>query len=102
MRCQDVAEAHVLALDNPEAANQRFILAAALADSQKIADILRAVVPGANERVPKGTPGKSTFPADQWSADNSKVQRVLGLKFRSAEETFGDSGRQLLELIKAV
>ncbi|KAK7179759.1 hypothetical protein DPSP01_003236 [Paraphaeosphaeria sporulosa] len=99
---RDVAEAHVLALDNPEAANQRFILAAALADSQKIADILRAVVPGANERVPKGTPGKSTFPADQWSADNSKVQRVLGLKFRSAEETFGDSGRQLLELIKAV
>ncbi|KAF9741453.1 nad dependent epimerase [Paraphaeosphaeria minitans] len=81
---------------------QRFILAAALVDSQNVADILLAEVPGACERVPKGALGKSTFQADQSSADSRKVQMVLGLKFWSAEKTFGESGRQLLELKKAV
>ena len=95
---QDVAQAHILALDNPAAGNQRFILAAGLLDTQKMADILRKEVPGAADRVPRGTPGKNTFPEDQWTADNSKVQKVLGLKFRSVEETVRDSGAQLLEL----
>lgn len=85
-------------MDEPEAANQRFILAAGLLDSQKIADVLRTEVPGAMERVPRGTPGSNTFPEDQWRADNSKVQKILGLTFRSVEETIADAGKQLLEL----
>jgi nucleoside-diphosphate-sugar epimerase len=97
---QDVAEAHVLAMDAPGAGNQRLLLAADVVDSQRIADILRANVPDAVERVPQGKPGTSTLPADNFAVDHSKAERVLGLKWRSAEETFADSGRQLLEFEK--
>lgn len=87
-------------MDAPGAGNQRFITSAGLIDSQKIADIFRSKVPGAEERVPKGSPGKYNLPADHYRADASKAERILGVKWRSAEETFGDVGRQMLEFEK--
>jgi len=60
-------------MDAPNAGNQRYIVTAGAVDSQRIADILRENVPGADERVPKGTPGKSSLPGDAWKADNSRV-----------------------------
>ncbi len=33
-----------------------------------------------------------------FTATSAKAERVLGLKFRGAEETFGDLGVQLLEI----
>ncbi|KAJ4304671.1 hypothetical protein N0V90_000198 [Kalmusia sp. IMI 367209] len=97
---RDIAKAHVLALDAPEAANKQFIVTVGLADSQTIAGVLMAEVPGAEERVPKGSPGRKSFPEDQWSASNRKAKELLGLEFHIAEETFRDTGRQLLELEK--
>ncbi|KAF2680269.1 3-beta hydroxysteroid dehydrogenase/isomerase family protein-like protein [Lentithecium fluviatile CBS 122367] len=97
---RDIARAHVLAMDAPSAGNQRFITTADPVDSQKIADIMRAEVPGAAERVPKGEPGTNTLPADAYGADASKAERILGLKWRPVEETFANSARQLLEFEK--
>ena len=95
---KDIARAHILALDNPAAANQRFIITAGLLGTQKIADILRATVPGAAERVPRGEPGVNNLPSDNYQIDNSKSMKVLGLEYTSAEDTFGDLGKQLLEI----
>lgn len=97
---RDIARAHVLALDNPAAANQRFIIAKGLLGTQRIADVLRATVPGAANRVPRGEPGTDNLPSEVYSIDNSKSKNVLGLEYTSEEETFGDLGKQLLEIEK--
>ncbi|KAH7135075.1 3-beta hydroxysteroid dehydrogenase/isomerase family protein-like protein [Dendryphion nanum] len=97
---RDISKAHLLAIDTPEAANQRFIITAGRLTNQKIADLLREHVPGAAERVPKGDTGADTLPSDYYNIDNSKGLNVLGIKYRSAEETIGDLGKQLLEIEK--
>lgn len=97
---QDIARAHILALDNPAAANQRFIIAKGVLGTQGIADVLRATVPGATERVPRGEPGTDNLPVGNYQIDSSKSEKVLGLKYTSSEDTFGDLGKQLLEIEK--
>jgi nucleoside-diphosphate-sugar epimerase len=87
-------------VDAPEAGNNRFLITNGSVTSQEIADILRAKVPGAEERVPKGEPGKNTLSEDAFSADTSKARRLLGLEYTSKEKTFEDVGRQLLEIEK--
>lgn len=89
-------------MDAPGASNKRFIVAAGLVASQEVANAMRSEVPGARERVPKGQPGNIAFPGEHWRADNSRAKNILGLKFKSATETFSDLGRQLLELEKNV
>ncbi|KAF2738789.1 3-beta hydroxysteroid dehydrogenase/isomerase family protein-like protein [Polyplosphaeria fusca] len=95
---RDIAQAHVLAMDAPHARNKRFFVSSGSVTSQQIADILREKVPGAVERVPKGTPGANTLAADAFKGNNTRVKEVLGLQFRSMEETFSDLGRQLVEI----
>lgn len=68
--------------------------------SQQIADILRADVPGAEERVPRGTPGANTLSANAFSANSTKAKALLGIRYKSANETFADLGKQLLEIEK--
>lgn len=86
----------------PEAGNNRFITSPGNVTSQEIADILHAKVSGVEGRVPKGEPGKDTLPGDTFTADTSKVQRVLGLKYTPKEKTIEDLGKQLLEIEAAV
>ena len=67
----------------------------------EIADILRSEVPGLEDRTPRGEPGgKGTggkgLPEGAFDADNGEGRRVLGVGYRSAEETFGELGRQLV------
>ena len=97
---QDIAKAHVLALDSAAASNQRIIISAGLLGTQRIADVLRATVPDAAERVPRGQPGTDNLPVNNYTIDNTKSKEILGLEYRSAEETFGDLGKQLLEIEK--
>lgn len=95
---RDLALAHVRAMDAPDAGNQRFNICAGDIRSQDIADILRKEVEGVEGRVPKGEPGKDMKPADAYSVDSSKAERVLGLVWRGKGETIGDMGRQFVEL----
>ena len=82
----------------PEASNKRFIVTPGTIGSQQISDILRQNIPGLEKRIPEGTPGTSSLPADVFSADSSPAEKVLGIKFRSAEDTFVDLGKKLLEI----
>ena len=85
----------------PEISNKRIILAAGSVTSQEIADIMRTAIPAQAERIPLGNPGEDTFPRNGYSVDTSTARDVLGLGFRSKEETFGDLARQLLEIAKS-
>jgi nucleoside-diphosphate-sugar epimerase len=99
---RDLAHAHVVAATTPEAANKRFNICSGDIRSQEISDILRKEVPGAEGRVPKGEPGKNTKPADAVSQDSSRAEKILGLSWRSKVETFGEMGRQFLEMESSV
>lgn len=93
---RDIAHAHILALTSPSAGNSRFLILAGQITSQQISDILRAKVPGLENRTPRGKPGVKGLPEGAYGADKGEARRVLGVEYRGAEETFGELGRQLV------
>ena len=95
---QDLALAHLKAATVPEASGQRFIICAGQVSSQQISDVLRKALPEIDERTPVGVPGGNPLPEGAYDCSSEKAKSVLGIKFRSMEETFVDLGRQLLEL----
>jgi hypothetical protein len=84
----------------PEASGQRFIVCEGQVSSQNISDILRKNIPELEERTPKGSPGEKGLQDGSFTCSSEKAKRVLGLTFRSMEDTFVDLGKQLLELEK--
>jgi len=97
---RDVASAHIQAATLPEASNQRFILCAGQIGSQEISDMLRKNLPELMERTPIGKPGVSSLPATAYMCSSAKAQKVLGLVFKSKEETFVELAKQLLDIEK--
>ncbi|KAA8572550.1 hypothetical protein MFRU_003g02560 [Monilinia fructicola] len=97
---RDLAEAHLLAATLPEASGQRFIICEDQISSQNISDILRKNIPELEERTPKGVPGEKGLEDNSYTCSSEKAQKVLGLKFRSKEDTFVDLARQLLDIEK--
>ena len=95
---RDLAIAHRLAITNPEAGGERIIVSARAISSQDIADIWRRGFPALRDRVPIGKPGTSSLDENAYYVENAKARKILGLEFRSDEESFGDLGRQLLEI----
>jgi nucleoside-diphosphate-sugar epimerase len=91
---RDVAAAHVLALENPEAAGERFLTGQDFR-YQLAADVIRANFPEIKDNVPEGQPG---FKEPAYVLDGSKVTKVLGVKYRPFEETIVDTFSQLLSL----
>jgi hypothetical protein len=91
---RDAALAHVRALTTRAAANKRFLIGAAHFSSTFAVDTLKSL-PELAHRLPKG-------PADEEirtiKLDVSETDRVFGIKYRTAEETFHDTARRLLEL----
>lgn len=97
---RDLADAHWLAITTPEASNTRMIICGGRVTSQNISDMLREKMPELRAIVPKGIPGGNPLPKNAYSFSSEKAQRVLGLKFRSQEETFVDMARQLVDIEK--
>jgi len=99
---RDLAAAHVLAAfsTDPAVANQRFNVSAADIPEQFICDMLRANIPELGERTPLGQPGKDNLEEGIYGISNEKAGRLLGVRYRSKEETFVELARQLLELEK--
>jgi nucleoside-diphosphate-sugar epimerase len=97
---RDIAAAHVLAATTPKAGNERIIVAAGAASSQRIADILREIFPELERRTPAGKPGTNSLPENHFTISNEKSMKILGLKYREEEDTFVDMVRQILEIEK--
>jgi hypothetical protein len=88
-----VAKAHVLALTVPQAANNRFITSASPFCTQEICDILRPHAPDL-PNIPSGNVGaveEANDPRNVLVFDGGKARRMLGVTYRSIDDTVKDS-----------
>lgn len=111
---RDVAECHVKAMEIPEAAGQRFLATEGFLWFSEAATVLRKAFPAYDKKIPKMTVPDwllkvmATFqPIYQQAvtelgrtrkASNAKATRVLGVKFRTAEEALIASAKSLIDL----
>lgn len=96
---RDVAAAHVLALQRPEAGGERFITSRGPFDFADLRDA--AIKAGFKGIAPGKTEGYVPEPP-LITVDGSKAERVLGLKYRTKEETAVDSIKSYYELFPSV
>lgn len=92
---RDVAAAHILAFERPEAGGERFLVSEHF-DYQSAVDALREVMPEIGDRIPVGEKGAGKK-AEVYQVDGSKAERLLGLKYRSLGQCMADCFRELLE-----
>eukprot|EP00026_Physarum_polycephalum_P011077 Phypoly_transcript_11273.p1 GENE.Phypoly_transcript_11273~~Phypoly_transcript_11273.p1 ORF type:complete len:331 (+),score=53.53 Phypoly_transcript_11273:121-1113(+) len=90
---RDLAQAHLLAYQKPEASNQRFLPTNGNYCWQEVVDYAHEHFPG-QIKAKKGNPGH--FPEVVGRADNSKSRTILGLTYRPKEQTFHDTISQFL------
>jgi uncharacterized protein YbjT (DUF2867 family) len=100
---RDLATAHVRALRTPAAANKRLLVGGAPLTSTLIVKTLeglaeKGTLPELKGRLPKDTGKDNGVTLPRIGADEGN--EILEMKFRSAEETFGDLAKKVLELEK--
>lgn len=97
---RDIALAHVLAIESPAAANQRYLITAGNYSPQQVVDYMWKMYPqrAQEKNISKGSPGKLWPEGGVFSVDATKSQRDLGLKYRSFEESIRDTFARLVEL----
>jgi len=92
----DIAEAHILAAEKKEAIGQRFFVTSTTSFSR---ENLNEILVKSGEF--KGFPlHKNSFkpPSGRFAYDNSKVQKVLGLRLTPPNEALVEMGKQLIKL----
>ncbi|GJD04508.1 NAD dependent epimerase/dehydratase [Colletotrichum higginsianum IMI 349063] len=95
---RDVARAHLLAVTKPDAGGNRFVIGAGGVSNQKIANVLRERFPELRHRIPEGDPAKAALPEGIFGLDPSLAGRVLGLEYKSLEDTIVDTATPIVEL----
>ena len=99
---RDIALAHALAAEKPEAANQRFFIVADKFCNREMVEILADAFPELRDKLPQGEalkPGEYP-PEGVYGFDNRKSKEVLGLTYRPLRGAVVDSARSLLDLMK--
>ncbi|OAL32107.1 hypothetical protein AYO20_08045 [Fonsecaea nubica] len=91
---RDVALAHVKALEVPEAGGKRFLTTAGHYSNADIAQIIKQRFPDLADKLPDKI--ESDRPQDCYQYDNSRSKEVLGLKYRSLEDSVVDTVKSLL------
>ncbi|UKZ50092.1 hypothetical protein TrVGV298_004348 [Trichoderma virens] len=94
---RDTAEAHVKALRIVEAGGGRYLLAGGIYCNQELADVSRRLLPKYGDRIPIGEPGKRESHT-HFGVSTAETDKVLGIKWRSLEQTLGDVVPQLFEI----
>jgi len=97
---RDIALAHVLAAEKPEAAGKRFFVLAGYFSNKQIVDIVREHFPELRKNLPEGDAAKEGDfpeggPEKVMRFDNSRVREVLGVNFRNFEECIVDTVKSL-------
>ncbi|KAK9360979.1 hypothetical protein V1504DRAFT_406804 [Lipomyces starkeyi] len=94
---RNVAEAHVLALETPEAENQRYFVVADKYSYKDICGILLKNFPELSGKVPTegGILTKKIF-----DVDNSKSKKDLGIEYISLEQSIVDLTKQFIDWVK--
>ncbi|KAG6034223.1 hypothetical protein E4U41_006655 [Claviceps citrina] len=94
---RDVAAAHVNALLVPEAGGGRYMLCQGVYCNQELADISRKVTSKYTDKIPVGKPGQRESHS-HFGVDTSDTERVLGLKWRTLEDSLADLVPQLFDI----
>lgn len=91
---RDLALAHVKAIELPEAAGKRFLITEGYYINAEIAKAIKDNFPNLADKLPAEL--VSDRPKDVYGIDNSRSLKVLGLKYRSLEESIVDTVKSLL------
>ncbi|KAH8593192.1 putative NADPH-dependent methylglyoxal reductase GRP2 [Bisporella sp. PMI_857] len=93
---RDLALAHVLAIEKPEAAGKRFFTTAGYFSNKEITEVIRKNFPELEDQLPgKDVPGGDYPKEGLYKYDNKRSVEVLGLKFRTLEESIADLVKSL-------
>ena len=98
---RDVAKAHRLAYEKPEAGGQRYFTTASLYSFQQVVDIIRKDFPQLQSQTPRGTPGAGLIP-NTFEVDDSKIKKELGMTFMPLEKSIHDMVEELLRIEKSI
>ncbi|KAL8789689.1 MAG: hypothetical protein Q9195_006686 [Heterodermia aff. obscurata] len=96
---RDVALAHVLCVEKPEASGLRFFLTAGPYSSRQLAEIIYQHFPQLRDKLPSGDELQDAeIPADGdiFGFDNSRSKEVLGLTYRSLEPCVVETVQSIL------
>ena len=93
---RDLALCHVKAIEVDAAANKRFFVTAGYFSNKEIAQVIRKNFPDLAKNLPsESTPG-GDYPKDGiYKYNNSRTKEVLGIKFRSLEDSITDCVKSL-------
>ncbi|KAF5525808.1 Ketoreductase azaE [Colletotrichum aenigma] len=94
---RDLALAHIMALEKAEAGGKRLFTTAGWFSNAEIAEVVRKNFPDLKERLPApGTKGGEQPPKDKvYGYDDSETAKILGIKWRSLEESISDLVKDL-------
>ncbi|PCH03990.1 NAD-dependent epimerase/dehydratase [Penicillium occitanis (nom. inval.)] len=87
---RDVAEAHIRAMELPEASGQRFMLVGGFFSNKRIADIIRELYPELRDKLPLPEL-PDDFPENYYSYDVSKSKRMLGMEYKDLRTCVKDA-----------
>jgi len=90
---RDLAEAHVKAVEVPEAAGKRFFITAGHFSNKDLADTIKDTFPDLTKELPADT--KSDLPADVFDYNNSRSKEILGLEYRPLKQCTIDTVKSL-------
>lgn len=92
---RDLALAHVKSMEVAEAANKRFFVTAGFFSNKEIAQIIKKNFSQYADDLPTDkTPG-GDYPEAFYKYDNKRVVEVLGIKFKTLEESITDTVKSL-------
>lgn len=94
---RDIALGHVLAMEKEEAAGKRFFIVASHFSNKEIAEIIGKRFPELKDKLPTGEAlASGDYPAAGiYNFDNRRSVDVLGLKYRSLEDSIVDTVKSL-------
>jgi nucleoside-diphosphate-sugar epimerase len=95
---RDLADAHVKALTTEGAKNKRFLIGGKLFGMEKVVEVLKGIK-ALEGRLPAANAEAEVLPEAKIGAEEGN--EVLGMKFRSFEETIGDTVERILEIEKS-
>jgi nucleoside-diphosphate-sugar epimerase len=98
---RDAALAHVRAFEVAEAANKRFIVYAGTYSNREVANILWDHFPALRSKLPGSEVSGGEFPeAGVNRVDNEPSRKILGIYYRSLEDSVVDMTGSLIGLYK--
>lgn len=93
---RDLALCHVLAMEKEGAANKRFFITTGYFSNKEIADIIRKNYPQYKDVLPTSETKGGDYPKEGlYKYNTERVRKVLGVEFRSLEESIVDTVKSL-------